>query len=66
MVMVSLHDVDMLSALISGFTFFFQSTYQVGTSTFLSPVTLRFFRKNDPHHLSGFVRRILYQFIGPN
>ncbi len=24
------------------------------------------FRKNDPQHLSGFVRRILYQFIGPN
>ncbi|KAF9476729.1 hypothetical protein BDN70DRAFT_811756 [Pholiota conissans] len=22
--------------------------------------------QNDPHHLSGFVRRILYQFIGPN
>ena len=22
--------------------------------------------KNDPQHLSGFVRRILYQFIGPN
>ena len=65
--MVSFHDVDMLSALIAGFTFFsFQSTYQVGTSTFLSRVTLRLFRKNDPQHLSGFVRRILYQFIGPN
>jgi hypothetical protein len=22
--------------------------------------------QNDPHHLSGFVRRIMYQFIGPN
>lgn len=22
--------------------------------------------QNDPQHLSGFVRRILYQFIGPN
>ena len=22
--------------------------------------------QNDPHHLSGLVRRILYQFIGPN
>ena len=22
--------------------------------------------KNDPQHLSGLVRRILYQFIGPN
>lgn len=24
------------------------------------------FTKHDPQHLSGLVRRILYQFIGPN
>jgi len=30
-----------------------------------APVTLTFW-KNDPQHLSGLVRRILYQFIGPN
>jgi hypothetical protein len=27
---------------------------------------MRLVVQNDPQHLSGLVRRILYQFIGPN
>lgn len=33
--------------------------------TMLSSPTQSIYQ-NDPQHLSGFVRRILYQFIGPN
>lgn len=45
----------------------FQSTYQVRYESSLFVLFIVLIRvKNDPQHLSGFVRRILYQFIGPN
>lgn len=48
-----------------------QSTYQVSASVMPIPLFLADAvpyspPQNDPEHLSGFVRRILYQFIGPN
>lgn len=45
----------------------FQSTYQVRYESSLFVLFIVLIHvKNDPQHLSGFVRRILYQFIGPN
>ena len=46
-----------------GVSSFSLSVHQL-TFFFSSPVQSTY--QNDPQHLSGLVRRILYQFIGPN
>lgn len=66
--MVSFYDVlDVLPRAHSWyFNVFFRARIRSVPLSCSLRVDLTFRRQNDPQHLSGFVRRVLYQFIGPN